>query len=179
MVRDTQEMIERRREFEALRRDLVEINRCGLAQAARILEIMEAGLDGGEDARIWSGLHQLRRLFAPTGEPDTAAALLAEAEEFRARADDPAAADDEVDAALDRFGEIVGKIRHCRPTTLSGAIAAVLWARWEWERHHAAGGPGDAEMSALLAAADVLTWVPPMAGTRGRKAAALASANGT
>ncbi len=151
------------REYEAIRRDLIEINRSGLAQAARIVEIMETGLDGGEDPRIWSGLHQLRRLFAPTGEPDTAAALLAGAEEFRARADDPAATDEEVAAALERFGELVENIRDCRPTTLSGAIAAVSWARWEWEQHHNQGGPGDAEMSALLAAVDVLIWEPPMA----------------
>ena len=163
MVRDTQELIARRQELEALRRDLIEINRSGLAQAARIVEIMEAGLDGGEDARIWSGLHQLRRLFAPTGEPDTAAALLAEVEVYRERANDEGATDEEVDVALERFRALSDKIPDCRPTTLSGAVAAISLARREWEGHHNQGGPGDAEMSALLAAADVLTWAPPMA----------------
>ncbi len=165
MVKDTEQALALRREFETTRRDLVEINRSGLAQAARILEIMNAALDGGEDVRIWSGLHQLKKLFAPTGEPDTMVPLLAEMAELRARADDPAASDDEADAALDRIVELDDRVRECRPTTLAGAVLAISWARREWETYHADGGPDDAVISALLAGVDVLTWLPPMART--------------
>ena len=163
MRKETDYEIWWRERNETLRADLIEINRCSYADVARIVEIMDFGArEGGDDPRVRSGIHRLRKLFGSTGAPDELGAALAETEALRARVNDPSTSEEDADRMLRRLLELDDIVCSSRASSFASVIPAMREARREWRKHYArVGGRGHAYMSALLDAVDALPLTTP------------------